>query len=73
MTHSSYARTNILVFLAVLALSALTMIWLFWHHPLKTTDRHHRGTGRARRVGAARALHRNRMATPSWISGERSI
>jgi hypothetical protein len=35
MMHS-YARANILVFLAVLALSSLTMIWLFWHHPLKT-------------------------------------
>ena len=22
--------------MAVLALSALTMIWLFWHHPIKT-------------------------------------
>jgi hypothetical protein len=36
MTHSSHARVNILVFLAVLTLSALTMVWLFWHHPLKT-------------------------------------
>jgi hypothetical protein len=24
------------VFFGVLALSALIMIWLFWHHPLKT-------------------------------------
>jgi len=37
MTRSSYARTNMLVFLAVLALSALTMIWLFWHYPVKTS------------------------------------
>lgn len=36
MTHSSRARANIIVFLAVLLLSALTMVWLFWHHPLKT-------------------------------------
>ncbi len=35
MIHA-YARANIFVFLAVLALSSLTMIWLFWHHPLKT-------------------------------------
>jgi membrane protein implicated in regulation of membrane protease activity len=35
MWHSAYARAN-LVFLLVLALSALTMVWLFWHHPLKT-------------------------------------
>jgi hypothetical protein len=24
------------MFLAVLALSAVTMIWLFWHYPVKT-------------------------------------
>jgi hypothetical protein len=24
------------MFLAVLALSAVTMIWLFWHYPIKT-------------------------------------
>ncbi len=36
MTHSSHSRANLLVFWAVLALSALTMVWLFWHHPLKT-------------------------------------
>jgi hypothetical protein len=36
MTHSSHARANIFVFLAVLAASALTMIWLFWHYPVKT-------------------------------------
>jgi len=36
MTDSSKARANIVVFLAVLTLSALTMVWLFWHHPVKT-------------------------------------
>jgi membrane protein implicated in regulation of membrane protease activity len=36
MTHTSHARANLLVFLAVVALSALTMVWLLWHHPLKT-------------------------------------
>jgi hypothetical protein len=36
MTHVSYSRANIVVFWAILALSALTMVWLFWHHPLKT-------------------------------------
>ncbi len=36
MTRSSYARTNIFVLLAVLALSAATMVWLFWHYPVKT-------------------------------------
>jgi uncharacterized membrane protein YqjE len=34
MAHSS--RANIVAFLAILALSALTMVWLFWHHPVKT-------------------------------------
>jgi 4-hydroxybenzoate polyprenyltransferase len=36
MTYSSKATRNIAVFLAVLSLSAVTMIWLFWHHPVKT-------------------------------------
>jgi hypothetical protein len=36
MTSSPHARRNIVAFLAVLALSALTMVWLFWHHPVKT-------------------------------------
>jgi hypothetical protein len=30
------ARTNYAIFLAILALSGVTMIWLFWHHPIKT-------------------------------------
>jgi hypothetical protein len=37
MAHSSYPRANIWGFLAILALSALTVIWLFWHYPLKTS------------------------------------
>ena len=37
MTNSSRARANIVAFLAILALSALTMVWLFWHHPLQTS------------------------------------
>jgi hypothetical protein len=36
MTNSSIARANIVGFIAVLALSAITMVWLFWHHPVKT-------------------------------------
>ena len=36
MRNSSQGRANIAIFLAVLALSALTMVWLFWHHPIKT-------------------------------------
>jgi hypothetical protein len=36
MRNSSRARANTAIFLAILALSALTMIWLFWHHPIKT-------------------------------------
>jgi len=37
MTDSSSARTNIAALLVVLALSAATMVWLFWHFPLITT------------------------------------
>ena len=36
MTRTSKARGNVVAFLAILALSALTMVWLFWHHPVKT-------------------------------------
>jgi hypothetical protein len=36
MARSSNARGNIVAFLAILALSAFTMVWLFWHHPVKT-------------------------------------
>jgi hypothetical protein len=37
MRNSSNARTNIAIFLAILLLSAGTMVWLFWHHPLTTS------------------------------------
>jgi len=37
MSNSSSAWANIIIFLAVLALSAFTMVWLFWHHPVKTS------------------------------------
>jgi hypothetical protein len=36
MINSSKMRRNTAIFLAVLSLSALTMVWLFWHHPVKT-------------------------------------
>ena len=36
MTRTLNARGNVIAFLAILALSALTMVWLFWHHPVKT-------------------------------------
>lgn len=36
MARKSNARANILAFLSVLGLSALSMIWLFWHYPVKT-------------------------------------
>jgi hypothetical protein len=36
MTRSPNARRNIVAFVGILALSALTMVWLFWHHPIKT-------------------------------------
>jgi hypothetical protein len=36
MTKSAQARTNSFAFLAIVVLSAATMLWLFWHHPLST-------------------------------------
>ena len=36
MTHSAQKRTNIAGFIATVALSAVTMLWLFWHHPVST-------------------------------------
>jgi hypothetical protein len=36
MRYSSNARA-VAVFLAILAVSALTMVWLFWHHPISTS------------------------------------
>jgi hypothetical protein len=34
---SSNVRTKIAALLAILTLSATTMVWLFWHFPLITT------------------------------------
>lgn len=36
MTDSAHLRTNVVGFLAVITLSSATMLWLFWHHPVKT-------------------------------------
>ena len=36
MTESSYTRTNTAALLVILALSASTMVWLFWHFPVIT-------------------------------------
>jgi len=36
MRESSSARMGILAFLAVLTVSAATMLWLFWNFPLPT-------------------------------------
>ena len=36
MTESSSARMGILAFLAILTVSAGTMLWLFWRFPLTT-------------------------------------
>jgi hypothetical protein len=36
MTNSVIVRANSAILLAVLALSGVTMVWLFWHHPIKT-------------------------------------
>lgn len=37
MTDSSRMRTNIAALLAILILSAATMVWLFWHFPVITS------------------------------------
>lgn len=37
MSDSTNKRTNALGFVAVLMLSAATMLWLFWHHPVTTS------------------------------------
>jgi hypothetical protein len=36
MTVSSSARANIVAFIAILTVSAGTMLWLFWRFPLMT-------------------------------------
>jgi hypothetical protein len=36
MTESSHTRTNTAALLVILALSASTMVWLFWHFPVIT-------------------------------------
>ena len=36
MTEAAHARTNIALLLAILVLSATSMVWLFWHYPLIT-------------------------------------
>ena len=36
MTEKSSARANIVAFLAILGVSAGTMLWLFWRFPLTT-------------------------------------
>lgn len=36
MTASSSARMGIVAFLAILTVSAGTMLWLFWRYPLTT-------------------------------------
>jgi CHASE2 domain-containing sensor protein len=37
MADSSQVRTNTALLLAILALSAATMVWLFWHFPVITS------------------------------------
>ena len=36
MTKSAQSRTNVLGFIAVVVLSTVSMLWLFWHHPVPT-------------------------------------
>ncbi len=36
MTEATQVRTNIALLLAILVLSATSMVWLLWHHPVIT-------------------------------------
>ncbi len=36
MSDVAQTRTNIALLMAILALSASTMVWLFWHYPVIT-------------------------------------
>ena len=36
MTKSAQTRTNVFGFIAVVVLSTVSMLWLFWHHPVPT-------------------------------------
>lgn len=36
MSKSAHLRTNIVEFLAIVVLSAVTMLWLFWRYPVTT-------------------------------------
>jgi hypothetical protein len=36
MTESSSMKTNVVAFVAILLVSAATMVWLFWRFPLTT-------------------------------------
>jgi hypothetical protein len=36
MSDVAHTRTNIALLMAILALSATTMVWLFWHYPVIT-------------------------------------
>jgi hypothetical protein len=37
MTEKASARAKIMGLLAVVGLSAVTMLWLYWHYPLSTS------------------------------------
>jgi hypothetical protein len=36
MRKSAQKRTNIVAFLSTVVVSAGSMLWLFWHHPVST-------------------------------------
>ena len=58
MHASSSARMGIVAFLAILTVSAGTMLWLFWRYPLHNRNRYLRRVRRARGVGQAGSVHR---------------
>ncbi len=36
MTKSARERNNVFGFLGIVVLSTVSMVWLFWHHPVST-------------------------------------
>jgi hypothetical protein len=36
MSNLAQKRINLVGFFALMALSAVTMVWFFWHHPVTT-------------------------------------
>jgi hypothetical protein len=74
MRNSAITRANYAIFLALLTLSGATMVWLFWHHPIKTligTAAVLIGLGISARL--ARAIEAEAVTASDLEHGERSV